>query len=159
MSLEEYIQKFLNDPDVDDVAKNNIRALTTSHLATGMKLQQQGLLYEAIEEFAKENNRPIRSDIDKEITQKSYVHIGVAYKKLNDVENAKAAFEKARELWNLYGVGSAPHYDLTEILMEQEHFDEAISICQELLEQNPRSNDIKQLLAKAIEMKKNKLDP
>ena len=51
---------------------------------------------EAIEEFAKENNRTIDSDVDKEIVQKSYWHIGMVYRKLGELENAKAAFQRAR---------------------------------------------------------------
>ena len=155
MSLNDVVQNFLNDPNNDDEAKNGIRSLITSHLATGMKLQQQGLLREAIEEFTKENNRPINSAIDKEITQKSYVHIGVVYQKLGEIENAKAAFEKAHELWKLYGVGSAPHYDLAEIMIEEGKLDEAIAMCKELLEHVP-DEGIKHLLAKAIEIKNNR---
>jgi hypothetical protein len=75
MSLEEFVERFLKDPATDNNAKNDVRSLMTSHLVTGMKLQQQGLLHEAIEEFAKENNRPILSSIDKEISQTSYWHI------------------------------------------------------------------------------------
>jgi len=159
MSLEEYVQKFLNNPKNDEESKKNIRSLMISHLATGMKLQGQGLLHEAIEEFAKENNRLIHSDIDKEISQSSYWHIGVVYRKLGELENAKAAFQQARELLKQYRVGIAPHQDLAEILIEQGQFDEAIAICQELLERNPHSNGIKQLLAKVLEMKKNNLEP
>jgi tetratricopeptide (TPR) repeat protein len=155
MSLNDVVQNFLNDPNNDEEAKNNIRSLMTSHLATGMKLQGQGLLREAIEEFAKENNRPIHSAIDKEIAQKSYVHIGDVYRKLGEVENAKAAFQKARELLKLYRVGSAPHYDLAEIMIEEGQLDEAIAICQEALEDVP-DGGIKQLLAKALEMKNNR---
>jgi tetratricopeptide (TPR) repeat protein len=156
MSLDDVVQHYLDDPNNNDgIGKDSIRSLMTSHLATGMKLQQQGLLREAIEEFAKENNRPIHADIDKEIAEKSYVHMGVVYRKLGDLENAKVAFQKAHELWHLYGLGSAPHYDLAEILIEQGQLDEAIAVCQELLEQIPRSG-IKHLLAKALEMKKNK---
>jgi tetratricopeptide (TPR) repeat protein len=154
MSLEDVVKRFLNDPSIDEIAKNDIRALTTSHLATGMKLQQQGLILEAIQEFAKENNRPIHSDIDKEIIQNSYWHIGVAYRKVGELENAKFAFEKARELLKLYGVGHGPHYDLAEIMIEDGKLDEAIAICQELLSEVP-DGGVKLLLAKALELKKN----
>lgn len=158
MSLNDVVQNFLNDPNNDEKAKGNIRSLMTSHLATGMKFQQQGLLREAIEEFAKENNRPIHSDIDKEISQSSYWHIGVVYRKLGELENAKLVLQKARDLLKQYHVGIAPHYNLAEILIEQEQFGKAIEICQESLEQGP-DGGIKQLLAKALEMKKTKLDP
>jgi len=157
MSLDDYVQKYLNNPNIDDAAKNDIQSLMASHLVTGMRLQEQGLLREAIEEFTKENNRPIKSDIDKEITQKSYWHIGTAYRMLGKIQNAKDAFEKALELWRLYGVGSAPHYDLAEILIEEGKFNDAIAICQELLDQIP-DGGVKELLAKALAMKKDKLE-
>ena len=153
MSLDDYVKKFLDNPDIEDSDKDNIRSLVSSHLITGMRLQEKGLLREAIEEFAKENNRSIKSDIDKEIAQKSYVQIGVAYRKLGEIENAKTAFEKARELWKLYGMGSAPHYDLAEILIEQGQLDEAIVVCQELVDDLPDSG-VELLLAKAIILKK-----
>jgi tetratricopeptide (TPR) repeat protein len=153
MSLDDYVKKFLDNPDIEDSDKDNIRSLVSSHLITGMRLQEKGLLREAIEEFAKENNRSIKSDIDKEIAQKSYVQIGVAYRKLGEIENAKTAFEKARELWKLYGLGSAPHYDLAEILIEQGQLDEAIVVCQELVDDLPDSG-VELLLAKAIILKK-----
>lgn len=155
MSLEEVVQNFLNDPKNDDEARNNIRSLMTSHLATGMKFQQQGLLREAIEEFTKENNRPIYSDADKEISQSSYWHIGVVYRKLGDVENAKMAFQKAYELLKQYHVGTSPDYNLAEIMIEEGQFDEAIALCQDSL-QNVPDGGIKQLLAKAIELKNNR---
>ena len=158
MSLEEFVQRYLHNPKIDEIAKKDVRALMTSHLATGMKLQQQGLLREAIEEFAKENNRPIHSDIDKEISQTSYWHIGMAYRKLGDVENAKSAFWKAYELIKLYRVGTSPHYDLAEIMIEEDRLDDAIAMCQELLDDIP-DGGIKLLLAKALEMQKNKLEP
>jgi tetratricopeptide (TPR) repeat protein len=152
MSLDEFVRKTLDDPNEDDEGKDSIRALMTSHLVTGMKLQRQGLLREAIEEFTKENNRPIQTSVDKEIAQKSYVHIGVAYRKLGETENAKAAFDKARELWNKYGVGTAPHYYLAEILIEQGQVDDAIATCQEILNHVP-DGGAKQLLAKALAIK------
>jgi hypothetical protein len=51
---------------------------------------------------------------------------------------------------------------LAKILIEQEQFDGAIAICQELLYQNPHSNNphsgIKLLLQKAINMKRKKTE-
>ncbi len=153
MSLDDFVQRFLDDPNNDEAAKNRTRSLIASHLVTGMKLQKQGLLREAIQEYAKENGRPINSDIDKEIVQESYVQIGVVYRKLGEVENATVAFQKARELWKQYGVGLAPHRDLAEILIQQGYLDEAIEICNELLEQIP-DGGTKQLLARLLDMKK-----
>lgn len=153
MALDDFVNNFLDDPNNDDVAKDNIRKLMSSHLITGMELQRQGLLQEAIEEFSKENERPVISDIDKEIVQKSYVHIGVAYRTLGEIENAKTAFMKAYELWKQYGIGSAPHHHLAEILIEQGQLDDAIAVCQEQLA-DISDGGIKQLLAKAFELKK-----
>lgn len=155
MSLDDAVQHFLDDPNNDETAKENIQSLMTSRLVTGMKLQKQGLLREAIEEFAKENNRPINSSIDAEIVQNSYWHIGMVYRKLDDPDKAKSAFLHAYELWKLHHVGTPPHYDLAEIFIEQGQLDESIEMCQELLEHVP-DKGTKQLLAKALAMKKNK---
>lgn len=157
MSLDDFVQNFLDDPNQDELAKDNIRELMSSHLITGMNFQTQGLLHEAIKEFSKENDRPVISDIDKEIVQKSYVHMGVAYRKLGEIENAKAAFTKGYELWKEYNLGTAPHHDLAEILIEQGQLDAAIALCQELLADIP-DGGMKQLLAKALEIKKRQKD-
>ncbi len=154
MSIEESAQRFLDEPENDESAKADVRSLLTSHLITGMKLQEKGLLHEAIEEFTKENNRPIHANIDKEIVQKSYWHIGMAYKELGQMENAEEAFQHARELLKLYKVGVSPHYSLAELYIDQGRIDEAIDVCQESLNDGP-DGGIKQLLAKALEMKKN----
>jgi tetratricopeptide (TPR) repeat protein len=158
MPVDDVVRDFLADPDNSDDAKSNIRFLMSSHLITGMKFQRQGLMRKAKKEFAKENNRTINSDIDKEIVQKSYVHIGVVYRKLGELENAKAAFQRARELFREYHVGASPHYELAEILIEQGQFDEAIEICKELIERIPHDGGIKQLLQKALDMKKKKTE-
>lgn len=158
MSLDDVVQHYLDDPNNnDDPGKDSIRALMTSHLATGMKLQQRELLREAIEEFAKENNRPMRSDIDKEIVQNSYWHIGTVYRKLGESENAMQAFQRAREVFSQYRLGKPPHNELAEMLIEQGRLDEAIEVCQELLQLIPHGGT-KQLLAKALETKKGKLE-
>jgi tetratricopeptide (TPR) repeat protein len=156
MSLNDLVRKILSHPNIDDGTKDDVRSLVASHLATGAKLKQQGLLHEAIEEFAKENKRPVRSSIDKEIVQSSYALIGRTYKDLGDIENAIAAFIKALELWRQYGYGSAPHYELAEILAEQGNIDEAIDLCQESLKDNPADGGIKLLLEKLMVMKKGK---
>jgi tetratricopeptide (TPR) repeat protein len=154
MSIEDSAHRFLDGPENDKSAKEDIRSLLSSHLISGIRLQEKGLLHEAIEEFTKENNRPIHADIDKEIVQKSYWHIGMAYKELDQIENAEEAFQHAKELLKLYKVGVSPHYNLAEIYIEQGRIDEAIDVCQESLNDGP-DGGIKQLLAKALEMKKN----
>lgn len=155
MSLEEYVRKFLESPDAHEGDKENIQALMTSRLTTGMELQKQGRLHEAIAEFTKENTRPINSDIDAEIVQKSYWHLGVVYSKLGDSEKAIAAFQEARALLKLHGVGASPHGELAEIFIEQGRLDEAIELCQEWLEKS-RSGWAKQLLERAIALKEGK---
>lgn len=155
MSLDDFVQNFLDDPNSDQTVKDDIRSLMTSHLVAGMELQKQGLLYEAVEEFAKENNRPINSNIDKEIVQKSYWHIGMVYQKLGKMKDAEEAFQRARELLEQYRVGVAPHYNLAEIFIEQGRFDAAIEVCQEALEEGP-DGGIKQLLEKALVKKEGK---
>ncbi len=154
MSLEDYVNRMLAASDDED-AKANIRALMDSHLISGVKLQQQGLLQEAIAEYAEENNRIINTEIDAEIVQKSYWHIGTVYRKLGQLENAISAFQKARELLKLHGVGASPHYDLAEILVETGRLDEAIEVCEELLKHIP-DKGVKQILAKASALKNDK---
>ena len=152
MSLDDFARRILNSPEVHEGDKKNIQALLTSHLATGRQRDEEGALKEAIQEYAKEHIRPIRSDIDAEIVQQSYWHVGAVYTKLGDEPKAIAAFEKARELWNQYRMGASPHGELAEILIGQGKLDEAIEICQEWLGES-RSGWAKQLLAKAIELK------
>lgn len=157
MPLDDLLQEFFDDPNNPESEKDNIRALMSSHLINGVKLRQQGLFQKAIEEFSLENNRPINSDIDKEIVETSYFHIGSTYREMGEMEKARVAFEKSLELWRQHDVGVAPHYDLAEILLEQEKLDEAILICQELLEVIP-SPRVKQLLDKIITIKRAKLE-
>jgi len=86
----------------------------------------------------------------------------MVYQKLGELENAKKAFQCARELFMQYRVGISPHYDLAKILIDQGQFDEAIAICQELFDRNPHSNNphspIKILLQKTLDMKKKKAE-
>ncbi|HET6594771.1 MAG TPA: tetratricopeptide repeat protein [Anaerolineales bacterium] len=152
MSLDDFVKKFLDNPNNEAEAKDDIRSLMASHLRKGIELQGQGFLHEAIDEFAKENSRPIKSNIDAEIAQNSYWHLGTIYRKLGDLANAKAAFEQAYDLWKQYHVGTPPHYDLAEILIEQGKIDDAIEICRALLERVP-DQATKQLLAKALALK------
>jgi len=156
MSLKAFVKRILSDPDIDAEVKGHVQALMASHLATGMELKKQGLLQEAIEEFRMEENRPIHSSIDEEIVQSAYVYIGSIYKELNDIDNAKAAFIKALELWRLYGYGWVPHYELAEILAEQGNIDEAIELCKERLSYDPEDSGIKLLLDKLLIMKQGK---
>jgi len=152
MSLDDFVRRFLDSPDVHEQDKRNIEALLTSHLATGRQREQEGALPEAIMEYAKEHERPIHSDIDAEIAQQSYWHVGVVYTRLGDKQRAIEAFEKARDLWNLHHVGASPHGELAELLIAQGRLDEAIEICQEWLKES-RSGWAKQLLSRAMELK------
>lgn len=151
MSLEDFVNRKLNEPG-DESDKEDIRALMASHLRTGVKLQQEGKLREALEEFQKEHNRPIKSDIDANIMQTSYVQVGVVKRKLGEVNEAIAALQKARELLEIYHVGTYPHGDLAEIYIELGKYDEAIQICQEWRESS-RSGSARDLLAKALALK------
>jgi len=155
MPPQDFVQDFLADPTNSDKSKDNVRALMASHLLTGGKLLQQGLLQEAIAEYSQEYDRPIESDVDAEIVQTSYCYAGVAYKKLGDIDNAISALQKARELKKRFRVGTSPHCDLAEIYIEQGRPDEAIEVCQELLAHVP-DKKAKQLLAQAIAMKSGK---
>jgi tetratricopeptide (TPR) repeat protein len=152
MSLEDYVNRALAASD-DEFGKADIQALIASHLISGMRLQQQGLLEEAIAEYANENNRIIKTEIDAEIVQKSYWHIGMACRKLGQLENAISAFQKARELLKVHGVGASPHFDLAEIFVEMGRFDDAIEVCKELLEKIP-DKGVKNILDKAVALKK-----
>lgn len=152
MSLDDFARRKLNSPDMYEGDKKNIQALLSSHLAAGRKHEDDGALHKAIEEYAREHSRPVQSDIDAEIVQKSYWHVGAVYRKLGDLPNAISAFQKARELLQRHSVGASPHGELAEILIEQGKYDEAIEVCQEWL-QDSRSGWAKQLLAKATALK------
>jgi len=152
MSLEDSDRQFLGDIQIPDSQNDGIQALMTPHLAKGRELQKRGLLREAIEEYAKEHERPIRSHIDADIVQGSYWFEGRAYRALGEIEKAIVALQKSNELLKLYGVGASPHEDLAEIFILQGRFDEAIGVCREYLDETPAWS-IQQLLNKAIKLK------
>ncbi len=152
MPLEEFVQAFLDDPENTEQEKDSVRALMSSHRLEGAKLRSQGRLREAIQEYAKDNDRPIRSSVDKEIVQGSYSLIGMVYRELGETEQARGALEKALELWRLYRVGISPHDALAEIFIESGELDEAIAMCKELLTQIPEPR-AKELLNKAQALK------
>ena len=68
-SLNELMQKFLQDPGISQGIKDGVNELFTSHLASGQKYEQMGMLEEAIGEYAKEYDRPIKTKIDAEIVE------------------------------------------------------------------------------------------
>ena len=72
-ALEEFVRRHFDAPDTPQSVKDDIHALIGSHLPKGVRLQTQGLVHEAIAEFAKEHTRPIKSSIDAEIVQTSYL--------------------------------------------------------------------------------------
>jgi tetratricopeptide (TPR) repeat protein len=150
-SLNTFVQN--HSSDLPAQAVNDVHELMTSHLVSGKKLEMQGLLSEAIVEYSKEHNREIKSSLDAEIVQNSYLHVGLGYRKLGKLELSITALQKAEELLEQHSVGSSPHYDLAEILIEQGRVDEAIATCQKGLSNCPRDAGIKQKLAEAYEIK------
>ena len=142
------LRRFLNDPDVHKVDKQNIQALMASRLPEAVKLYQHGALQEALAECVREHDRAIESDIDANIVQTSYYQAGLIYIKLGDWENAVSNLQMARDLLKRFRVGTFPHGDLAEIMIEQGRYNDAIDICREWLEES-KSAWAKQLLAKA----------
>jgi tetratricopeptide (TPR) repeat protein len=149
--LDDYVKKFMEDPENSQTVKDGLNMLLTSHVASGNKYLHKEMFEEAIAEYSKEYDRPIKNGIDAEIVQNAYCQTGVAYRKLGKVNNALEYLQKARELLNLHGVGTVPHMDLAEIYMEQGQFDEAIAVYEENVAQSPQNNAMKQLLLKAKE--------
>ncbi len=155
-ALEDFVHRHFDTPDTPQSVKDDVHALLGSHLTKGVRLQTQGLLHEAIAEFAKEHARPIKSSIDAEIVQTSYWHVGRVYRQLGELDKAIAALLKAAELLQQHGVGSSPYEDLAEIFIEQGELDKAIEMCQEDLRIWPHAPYPRQLLEKAIELKRRK---
>ena len=155
MSFEDYLHRAIEQSDLYEGDKNDLRELMASHLTVGQKLVRMGMVREAIAEYEKEHTRPIKKSIDAEIVQKSYILKARAYRDLGDNESAVVAFQQARELLKQYGVGSGPEVDLAEIFIEQGRLDEAIELCQEVLARASNWN-AKQVLAKALALKEGK---
>jgi len=149
--LDEYVRKFMQDPENPQVVKDQINILFTSHLTLAQEFERKGMFEEAIAEYAKEYDRPIKNGIDAEIMQKAYFQTGEVYRKLGKINEALIYMQKARELLIKYGVGSGPHKDLAEIYMEQGKIDEAIEVYEEYVQKWPENNFMKQLLLKARE--------
>ena len=133
MSFEDSLRRAIDQSDLYEGDKNDLRELMASHLTAGQKLVTMGMLREAIAEYEKEHTRPIKSSVDAEIVQTSYFLKGRAYRDLGDNESAIIAFQQARELLKQYRVGSGPEEELAEIFIEKGRLDEAIEICQEVL--------------------------
>jgi tetratricopeptide (TPR) repeat protein len=134
MSLKDLVHEFLNDPEISDDQKDGIRDLWESHLIPGKELEKQGHLREAIQEYAKEHERPIRNHSDAYIVQSSYWFVGRVYRELGDMEKAVYYLEKSGELYKKYKVGAPPNIDLAEIYITQGRYGEAIDLCQELMD-------------------------
>lgn len=149
--LDDYIQKFMQDPENSQAVKDGLNMLLTSHLISGKEFERKGMLEEAIREYAKEYDRPIKNGIDAEIVQKAYCWTGEAYRELGRVDDALKYLQKAHELLNLHGVGTGTHSILAEIYMEQGQFDEAIALYEEYIQKNPLNTAMKQFLRQAKE--------
>lgn len=149
--LDDYVRKFMQDPEISQSVKDGINSLFTSHLASGQEFERKGMLQDAIVEYMKEYNRPIKNGIDAEIVQKAYFQTGEVYRELGNLTEALRYMQKARELLIMYGVGSGPHKDLAEIYMEQGRIDEAIEVYEEYVRKWPENNVMKQLLIKGKE--------
>jgi tetratricopeptide (TPR) repeat protein len=155
MSFEDYLRKYTEESDLGASDKRDIQEIMASHLTRGQKLLNLGMMQEAIAEYEKEHTRAIKSSIDAEIVQKSYVLKGRAYRELGDNEKAINAFQQARDLLKQHRVGSGPEVELAEIFIEQERFDDAIELCREVLARASNWN-AQQVLERAVALKKNK---
>ncbi len=102
MSLNDLVHEFLENPDIPDYEKDDLRDLWASHLIPATELEKQGRLKEAIQEYAKEHDRPIHSDSDAYIVQSSYWFVGRVYRELGDLEKAVFFLEKSGELYKKY---------------------------------------------------------
>jgi tetratricopeptide (TPR) repeat protein len=142
------VEKYLAE-NADDTG---IRALFESHLTAGQHFASRGMLREAIAEYMKEYERPIKSSDDAYVVQSAYGLAGRAYKRLGEFHLAIEAYERARSLMREHRVGVAPHEELAEIFIDQGRYDEAIAVCNEALSWAP-SWGAKQLLARAIELR------
>jgi tetratricopeptide (TPR) repeat protein len=149
--FDDYMRKFMQGPEISETIKDGLNQLLTSHLASGQEYERKGMLEEAIVEYAKEYDRPIKSGIDAEIVQKAYCQTGEVYRKLGKVAEALKYLQKARGLLAIHGVGTVPHMYLAELYMEQGQIDEAIEVYEEYVEKWPQNNAMKQLLLKARE--------
>jgi tetratricopeptide (TPR) repeat protein len=152
--LDRYVNEYLKKEPSDT---GGVRDLMGSHLLDGQKLWSQGKLHEAIAEYEKEHNRPIKKAVDAEILQNSYWYVGRAYRQLGDLEKALQAYRKAHELLQKHGVGSGTHAALAEIYIEQGRFDDAIAICQDALPAYQHKYE-QMLLEKATALKKSQSD-
>lgn len=153
MELKDYFKKIIHDPTTPQSTKDDLQAMWDSHLTKGRKFQTQGLLREAIQEYEKEMDRPIKTYIDAEIVESAFWQTGNAYSQLGEIDQALAAYNKALELFREYGVGVGPHLSLAKLYLEQQRIEEAIIMCQEYLEQSPENWGAKQILAQAMALK------
>lgn len=132
--------------------KDGMATFLSSHIDAGLTFQKKKRYREAIEEFEKEHSRPIKSTYDADVVQSSYWFKGRLYQEIGDINNAVVAYQKARALFVEHNIGSPPHDLLAEIYIEMGRYEDAIQVCQELLDKFP-AWPTKQLLAKAIQLK------
>jgi tetratricopeptide (TPR) repeat protein len=150
-ALDKSVQKFMQDPENPEWIKDGLNTLFTSRLASGQKYEHMGMLEEAIAEYAKEYERPIKTKIDAEIVQKAHCQTGEVYQKFGQTDKAYAFFQKARELLNTNGVGTSPHKDLADILIEQGQIDEAVKVLEEYVQKSPLDSYMARVLLEARE--------
>ncbi len=150
--LKNLFKKIMQDPTTSQGTKDDLQTMWDSHLRRGEKLQFQGLLREAIQEYEKEMERPIKSAIDAEIVESAFWQMGNAHRQLGETEQAVAAYEKALDLFRQYRVGVWPHGELAELYLEQKRVDEAIAVCEECLKQ-ANSPKAREVLAQAVALK------
>ena len=153
MSLEDYYKRLLSDPNMENSAKQDMRALMSSRLRLASKLKKAGKWREALAAYSDELNRPIQSSVDAEIVQHAYYQIGVIHKEQNDWLQALEMLSKANELLRLHRVGTAPHKALVEVLIELNRLDEAEAICTEWVTNYP-DGMAKQVLADVLARRK-----
>jgi tetratricopeptide (TPR) repeat protein len=141
-------ERYLQDPRLPQGAKDDFQERLSSSITQGQRYEALGYLELALNEYQKENDRPIRSAIDAEIRQQSFCHVGDIYRKLGEIGKAILAYQEAMGLYNRYSLGHPTYEELAEVYLEQGEVEEAIKMCELGLERSP-SWGLKQLLNKA----------
>jgi tetratricopeptide (TPR) repeat protein len=124
----------------------------SSRLRHAARLKKAGKWREALAAYSEELRRPIQETVDAEIVQSAYYHIGVIHKEQHELQQAVDSLGKARELFRLHRVGTAPHRTLAEVLIELNRLDEAEAVCSEWVIDYP-DGLAKQVLADVLARK------